>query len=153
MAWALWATRGGLSTAVRTEGSGRFRFRMLEGIRILMLEDHADTRHVYATALRQHGAVVHEAGSAQVALILLQLERPDLMLLDIELPDADGYAFYEAVRRLSLEGGGQTPAVALTVRNTATDRAESVKRGFRLHLVKPIDPDELCRILGGLMKL
>jgi CheY-like chemotaxis protein len=126
---------------------------MLGGMRILHVEDHGDTRDLYATALRRNGAAVFEAASAQVALILLQRELPDLILMDIELPDADGYALLEAVRKLPVEAGGQTPAVVLSVRNTPTDRAESMKRGCRLHLVKPIEPDELCRVLGGLMKL
>lgn len=126
---------------------------MLPGTRVLIAEDHPDTRDVYASGLRRQGADVLEAGSAQVALLMLQQERPDVMVVDIELPEVDGFDLLRAVRALPEEEGGKTPAVALTVHNEPEARARSIVTGFQLHLAKPIAPEDLARILAGLLNL
>ena len=127
--------------------------QMLRGVKVLMLEDHRDTREVYATVLRTQGAIVHEAATAQVAMFLLQSNRPDLILVDLGLPDATGYELLEAIRRLPSEEGGQTPAIALTALTTSYDRARSLMSGFKLHLSKPIEPERLGQIIGGMVVL
>src|SRR5690349_14026606 len=111
----------------------------LKGVKVLLLEDHKDTREMYASNLRRQGAVVLEAATAQTAMLLLQEKRPDVMLVDLELPDVDGWHFVKAVRQLKPEDGGKTPAVALTVHNTAEARGRTLTSGFQLHLQKPMD--------------
>jgi CheY-like chemotaxis protein len=127
--------------------------RFLQGMTLVIVEDHRDTRELYATALRKRGAEVLEAASAQMALLLIEQAAPDLVLLDIELPDLNGYDLLQAVRRLPTERIRNTSFVALSVRNQTHDRAESLMRGCRLHISKPIDPEELARIVGGLLTL
>jgi CheY-like chemotaxis protein len=125
----------------------------LTGLRILVVEDHRDTRETYSAMLRREGAVVFEAATAQVAMFILQANRPDLMLVDVNLPDATGWDFLEAVRRLDPEAGGRTPAVAITCRDSQYDRARSLMTGFKLHLTKPVEPDRLTQVIGGLVVL
>jgi CheY-like chemotaxis protein len=125
--------------------------QMLRGVRVLMLEDHRDTREVYANGLRRQGAEVLEAASAQVAMLMVQQEKPDVLVVDLELPDVDGRDFLRAVRALPPDAGGRTPAVALTVHNQQEVRAQSIFAGFQLHLAKPMDPLELARLLAGLL--
>ena len=134
------------STTTRPGARGRLR-----GITILFLEDHRDTREMYASHLRRQGALVYEASTAQMGMLELQDKKPDILLVDLELPDVDGVQFVKAVRQLKPEEGGKTPAVALTVHNTPEARAKTLTGGFQLHLHKPMDPDELARILAGLM--
>lgn len=126
---------------------------VLDGVKLLLLEDHEDTRQTLATGLRRHGADVYEAGSAQAALLLVEHNRPDLMVVDIELPEIDGVDFLKAVRRLPGESGARTPAVALTVHNQPDDRRRSILAGFRLHLAKPMTAGELASKLATLLRL
>jgi CheY-like chemotaxis protein len=125
----------------------------LDKVTILIVEDHDDTRETYATVLRRQGATVYEAGSAQVGMFVLQAQLPDLMLVDVNLPDGTGYDFLEAVRRLPADRGGQTPAVAITARDSMNDRARSLMTGFKLHLTKPVEPERLTQVVGGLVVL
>lgn len=125
----------------------------LKNVKILLVEDHRDTREVYAAMLRTQGAVVYEAATAQVAMFVLQTHHPDLLLVDLGLPDASGYELLEAIRRLPDEDGGQTPAIALTALHTSYDRARSLMSGFKLHLSKPIEPERLGQIIGGMVVL
>ena len=108
---------------------------------------------MYATMLRSQGAVVHEAATAQVAMFLLQSHHPDLLLVDLGLPDASGYELLEAIRRLPPDDGGLTPAIALTARHSMYDRAKSLMSGFKLHLTKPIEPERLGQVIGGMVVL
>lgn len=96
---------------------------------------------------------MHEAESAQAALLLVEHHRPDLMIVDIELPEIDGCAFLKAVRRLPEKSGGRTPAVALTVHNEPEDRRRSIATGFRLHLAKPVTAGQLAYKLATLLSL
>ena len=121
----------------------------LKGLHIVLVEDHDDTRELYAMALRRKGAIVGEAANGRAALLLIDNNPPDLLLADIELPDMDGYTLLDAVRRLPAVRGGDTPAIALTGRTSASDRIEALNRGFQLHVPKPIDPDELTRLVGA----
>jgi len=125
----------------------------LKNLKILVVEDHRDTREVYAAVLRGQGAIVYEAATAQVAMFMLQANRPDLILVDLGLPDASGYELLEAIRRLPSDAGGLTPAIALTALTTSYDRARSLMCGFKLHLSKPIEPERLGQIIGGMVVL
>jgi CheY-like chemotaxis protein len=123
----------------------------LRGARVLVVEDHRDTREMVASILRGHGARVIAAGSAQAGLLLLEQERPDLIVSDLEMPEVDGYTFLRAVRTLPPDRGGRTPAVALTVHNDTADRVRSLKVGFQVHLPKPVEPERLATIVAGLL--
>ena len=125
----------------------------LNSVTIVLVEDHRDTREMYAAALRSQGAVVHEAATAQMGMFLVQSHRPDLILVDLGLPDASGLDLISAIRRLPPDQGGLTPAVALTALSSVADRARSLMAGFKLHLTKPVEPERLSQVLGGLVVL
>ena len=115
----------------------------LDGLTILMVEDDAETREIVTDLLRRHGASVRVATSADEALGLFELETPDLVLSDIEMPDRDGYSLMEAIRGRPRERGGGVRAVALTAYARAEDRARALGAGFDAHVAKPIDLREL----------
>jgi CheY-like chemotaxis protein len=77
--------------------------------------------------------------AAAAARVLTTL-RPDVVLSDIGMPQEDGFAFINNVRRLPRERGGQTPAIALTAYVRDDDRAKVLSSGFQIYLAKPIDP-------------
>ena len=120
----------------------------LVGVRVLVVDDDADTRYVTRRALQSEGATVTEAESARDALQLLQQERPDVLVSDLSMPGEDGYWLIAAVRALSVAHGGGTPAAALTGHVTADDRASVLRAGFQLHIGKPVDPTRLVGIVA-----
>ncbi len=88
------------------------------------------------------------AGTAEVALDLLQQLRPDVLLSDLEMPDKDGYWLVGQVRALAPARGGRTPAACLTGGTNLKDRARVLGAGFQYHIVKPVDVSRLVDIVG-----
>ncbi len=122
----------------------------LEGLRVLVVDDNADTREFLAIALAQYGAVIIEATSAREALQKLQQEKPDVLLSDIGMPEQDGYSLIREVRSLPPESGGTIPAAALTAYVRDSDRLQALSAGFQLHIPKPIDPTRLLQVVNQL---
>src|SRR5688572_7486479 len=118
----------------------RRRLSPLSGVRVLLVEDHRDTCLTYAEGLHRAGAEVSTAFTAQMALLALQLKTPDVLVVDIGLPDVDGNEFLRHVRARRPAAGWDTPAIALTAYNSPQDRMATLDAGFRLHVAKPIDP-------------
>jgi signal transduction histidine kinase/ActR/RegA family two-component response regulator len=121
----------------------------VENMRILVVDDEADAREVVATALERCGAEVMVAASAVDALEILERERPDVLVADIEMPGEDGYSLIRKIRVLPGDRGGETPAVALTAYASASDRARLLSAGFSRHVPKPVQPPELISVIGA----
>jgi CheY-like chemotaxis protein len=124
----------------------------LSGMRILIVDDEPDGREVLSVMLQRCGAEILLAGSAPEAFELLQRERPDVILVDIEMPGEDGYSLIQRVRALSPEQGALVPAAAVTAYASAQDRAKALSAGFQLHLPKPVDITDLPRVVAGLAR-
>ena len=123
---------------------------MLNGIRILLVEDEADARELIALTLRRSGADVEAVDSAGNALHRLQTFAPDVLLSDIGLPVQSGYDLIRSVRALASDIN-KVPAIALTAFATETDRQRSLSAGFHAHLAKPVEPDHLIATIKGLV--
>lgn len=119
----------------------------LEGLRVLIVDDEADTRELLRTLLENCRAVVETASSAEEGLRRLTQRRPHVLLSDIGMPGEDGYTFIRKVRALSASEGGRTPAVALTAYARAEDRTRALLAGFKAHVPKPIERSELLAVL------
>jgi signal transduction histidine kinase len=115
----------------------------VKGLRILVVEDAADTLELLDLILSSHGAQVLTCRMAQEALRLLSGFMPDLIISDIGMPEMDGYAFIRSVRQLPAEQGGAIPAIALTAMARSEDREAVLAAGYQLHLCKPIVPSDL----------
>jgi signal transduction histidine kinase/CheY-like chemotaxis protein len=122
----------------------------LDGVGVLVVDGTAAVRDVIADVLRRAGARVDTASSAQEALDVLLRSRPDILLTDLDLPDETGYALLRRVRSLPDDGGGRTPAAAITTRSRVEDRVEALLAGFQLHLDKPVQPAELLAAVANL---
>ncbi|PYN97338.1 MAG: hypothetical protein DMD91_18195 [Candidatus Rokuibacteriota bacterium] len=122
----------------------------LVGLRIVVVDDDADTRGLLAVALRSHGAEVQAAASAPEA-IDAALEMPaDALISDISMPGEDGYALIRKLR--AGEGAsGRIPAVALTALVRTEDQERALAAGFQRYLAKPVDPAELASIVRALV--
>jgi signal transduction histidine kinase len=120
----------------------------LEGVRVLLVDDDADTRELVGAALAQVGALVTSAGSARQALAALARQMVDLVVSDIAMPDGSGYELIAAIRS---EGRTATiPAVAITAYSRPEDRERALDAGFNAHVGKPFDPGALIGVLAAL---
>jgi PAS domain S-box-containing protein len=122
----------------------------LDGVRILVVDDEADTRDLLATLLRQYGAQVTTAHSAQAALQAIVQQPSDVLVSDIGMPGEDGYALIRQIRSLPATQGGQTPAVALSAYARPEDRIQALQAGYQTHLAKPVEPAELVAVIASL---
>ncbi len=123
----------------------------LAGIRVLVVEDDADTRAVLEQLLAAEGAMVTVAASSVEGLAALENVRPDVLVVDIGMPEEDGHAFIGKVRARAAVAGGQTPAVALTAFATVAGRRRAMASGFNAHLAKPVDPPVLMAAIGRIL--
>jgi signal transduction histidine kinase len=119
----------------------------LDGLHVLVVDDHGDAREVLGVALREHGAQVHLAAGAAEALEILGRTRVDVMVSDLAMPGADGYELIAAVRAAR---GAAIPAVALTAYAGREVRERAIAAGFAAHATKPLDPDDLVDLIARL---
>jgi signal transduction histidine kinase/CheY-like chemotaxis protein len=120
--------------------------RRAKARRVLLIEDSADAREMLRLTLELAGHVVYEAADGARGLELLNVERPDVGIIDIGLPRMDGY---QVARRIREEPHGRGMLlVALTGYTTSSDAAIAPEDEFDYHLIKPIDFDQLARLLS-----
>jgi signal transduction histidine kinase/DNA-binding response OmpR family regulator len=123
----------------------------LDDVRVLFVDDEADTREMVAATLRRTGAKVMTAASVADAVDALVTFQPDVLLSDIGMPGEDGYALIRLVRERPANAGGEVPAVALTAYARDSDRTRALAAGYHAHLAKPVDPSRLVGCLAQLV--
>jgi two-component system OmpR family response regulator len=112
---------------------------VVKGAHLLIVDDEDNLRSMLAAALQHHGFVVTTAADGRQALDVIPKERPDLVLLDVMMPDLDGF---EVCRRLRTEGD-RTPVLFLTARDATEDKVRGLTLGGDDYLQKPFSLDEL----------
>ncbi len=122
----------------------------LDDIRILLVEDEADSRDLVNLVLEECGAKVETAESAAEALTAVQREKFHIIISDIGMPDEDGFTLIGKIRKLNEEQNGKTPAIALTAYARAEDRVRALRSGFQMHIAKPVEPAELIAVVANL---
>src|SRR5688572_9916092 len=116
--------------------------------RVLIVEDNDDARQMLHEALIFGGHDVREARDGASGLALAAECRPDVALIDIGLPDLDGY---EVARRLrAAPGGRRMGLIAITGYGQAEDQRRAYEAGFDAHLTKPVAPERLKQVMAGL---
>lgn len=124
----------------------------LDGISILLVDDHSDSRIAIGRMLAAHGADVTGAGSSADALQALARGLPDIVISDLGMPVEDGFAFLHKLRDLGGEAARSVPAVALTAYADPEHRDRAFAAGFDRFVVKPVDPLELVELLEGVSR-
>jgi len=119
----------------------------LDGQRILVVDDNRDAADTLAMLLASHGASVHVAYDGHAALALLPQLRPDTVLLDLGMPEMDGFAVARSIRADARVK--DVRIVALTGWGQEADRQRTRAAGFDYHLTKPVDFDALEDWLRG----
>jgi PAS domain S-box-containing protein len=114
--------------------------------RILLIEDNADARDMLSAILKLDGFEVEVAEDGQQGLDAILAQRPDVALIDIGLPGLDGYEVARRVRKQL--SSSEVHLVALTGYGQAKDREAALRAGFDDHLVKPVNLDDVERVLS-----
>ena len=116
--------------------------------RLLLVDDEENLRSMLEAALRHVGFDVHPAASGREALDTAASVRPDLIVLDVMLPDLDGF---EVCRRLRAEGS-RTPVLFLTARDGTDDKVRGLTLGGDDYLVKPFSLEELVARMRAVLR-
>ncbi|HMN31296.1 MAG TPA: response regulator transcription factor, partial [Caldilineaceae bacterium] len=109
-----------------------------EGPRVLVIDDEVQIRRFLKIGLEANGYQVHEAAGGQEGLTRAALLRPDLIILDMGLPDQDGLTVLRRLREWT-----QTPVIILSVRDADFDKVAALDAGADDYLTKPFSLDEL----------
>jgi two-component system cell cycle response regulator DivK len=117
---------------------------------ILYIEDNADNRKLVQRVLGADDYTVEEASSASDALKYLETRSPSLILMDISMPDMDGYTLTAKIR--AMPRFVQTPILAMTANVMRGDRERSLEAGCDGYIQKPIDIDTLTQQIERYIK-
>jgi signal transduction histidine kinase len=119
-----------------------------ETVRVLVVDDSSETVELLQMLFERRGYDVSGAVSAQEAVTRAREKSPGLIISDISMPETDGYALLAELRRMP--GLEAVPAIALTGHAMDEDRERALAAGFAVHMPKPVDPDELLRVVRRL---
>ncbi|MGB7443780.1 MAG: PAS domain-containing protein [Coleofasciculaceae cyanobacterium] len=142
-----------VATAKETQKDNFDEVIQLDGLRILVVDDEADIRELVACILELSGAEVTLAASAEEAVIALSQSLPDLLLCDIGMPDVDGYALMDEIRKLPPTKGGKLPAIALTAYVGEYHQRKALAASFEMHIAKPVEPEHLVRAIAQIVRI
>ena len=120
----------------------------LNGLRVLVVDDEPDGRHLIERLLTDCRAVVTPAATGSEALSLLGRQRFDVLVSDIGMANVDGYALIRAVRQMTDVGGDKMPALAVTAFAQPADRRRCLVAGYDMHIAKPVDAGELLALVA-----
>ncbi len=121
----------------------------LSGIKVVVVDDEIDACDLVKRVLADCQAEVHTASTAAEALVLVERERPHVLVSDIGMADIDGYELLRRVRALGSARGGKVPAIALTAFARSEDRTRALHAGFLVHVSKPVEPSELVATVAS----
>jgi signal transduction histidine kinase/CheY-like chemotaxis protein/ligand-binding sensor domain-containing protein len=117
-------------------------------LRILLAEDNRVNQTLAVRLLERRGHSVLVAANGREAVALWRLERPDLILMDIQMPEMDGFEATAAIRDDEMRVGGHVPIIALTAHAMPGDRERCLSQGMNAYLAKPIRAAELERVIS-----
>jgi CheY-like chemotaxis protein len=120
---------------------------------VLVVDDESETRELIRYVLAQCGTHVTTADGPMSALSALDDQEFDVLVSDVGMPEHDGYWLVGEVRKRSAELGGRIPAIALTAYARTEDRTAALRAGFDMHLIKPIDPNELLIVIASVVRM
>jgi CheY-like chemotaxis protein/two-component sensor histidine kinase len=124
----------------------------LNGIRVMAIDDEADTLSLLQLVLDSAGANVTTCSSAAAALASIDDVKPDVLIVDIGMPHMDGFEFIARIRASPNPDVRDIPAAALTAFARSEDRTKALQSGFEMHLAKPVDPGELVASVVTLVR-
>jgi two-component system CheB/CheR fusion protein len=121
---------------------------MTRSLRILLVEDSEDILFIMSSELEALGYHVDVASDGWQALKLADLNRPDVIISDVQMPGMNGFDLIREVRRKPELA--TVPAIAMTGFGMASEIKELVSSGFTMHVIKPVEPDHLGKLIRKL---
>lgn len=115
---------------------------------VLVVEDNVNSRKLMETVLRREGYEVFSAGDGVEALQVMDEQHIDIVLLDIMMPNMDGYEFTQELR----ENGNNTPILMITARQLPADKHKGFLVGTDDYLTKPVDMEEMLLRIRALLR-
>jgi CheY-like chemotaxis protein len=115
----------------------------LHGVHVLAIDDEADSLTLLRIVLETAGATVTTSSAPAEALRSIEEAAPDAVIIDLGMPEMDGFEVIRAVRQSTNPAIRDVPAAALTAFARSEDRTRALRSGFEMHLAKPVDPGEL----------
>ena len=112
--------------------------------RVLLADDNVDGAETMGMLLESNGHEIHLAHSGTAALEAVKRLKPDIVILDIGMPDMDGYEVAERIRHEAW--GKKLKLIAITGWGQAEDKRRAIAAGFDHHMTKPVDPDDLEKL-------
>jgi len=125
---------------------------ILRGLQVLLAEDNAVNRTLALRLLEKNDHIVHVAANGREVLAVLDREVVDVVLMDLQMPEMDGFQAAAAIRRSEQLKGGHIPIVALTASALTSDRENCLSSGMDGYLSKPYTGEELNRVLNEVMR-
>jgi len=127
---------------------------LLEDVGVLIVDDEEDARTLVSKVLEDSGANVVAVGSATEAFAMIveppKPNWPDVLVCDIGMPEEDGYSLMRRIRDWERGRDLHLPSVALTALNRAEDRVNALGAGYKMHIAKPFEPEEVVTIVKSL---
>jgi two-component system CheB/CheR fusion protein len=123
----------------------------LQNTTIVIVEDHSEIRFPIAVFLKRLGAKVFTASDASEGLWTIRATRPNVVLVDIQLPDQDGYELLRDIRAVEGEGS-RVPVIAMTAYPLTFGRTSTLGAGFQEQLIKPFSPGDLLRVIESVLR-
>ena len=124
----------------------------LTGTRVLAIDDEEDALTLLRVVLEMAGAEVTTFRSSVAALDQIAAVNPHVMVVDLGMPQMDGFEFISRVRASADPMVRDVPAAALTAFARSEDRTKALRSGFEMHLAKPVDPGELVASVATLAR-
>ena len=146
------APEDAVAAEVSGNGEAPSFLKILRGLRILVVDDEADSRDLVSEILTRWGSDVYCCESAAAGMKAFKSWKPDLLVSDIGMPVEDGYSLIKKLRKLKTKRAREMPAIALTAYATKEDQARTLSSGFQMHVAKPIDPEILVRSIAKAME-
>jgi DNA-binding response OmpR family regulator len=124
----------------------------LSGIHVVAIDDEPDALTLLRVVLESAGAEVTTFSSPLTALEHIADVRPHVLVVDLGMPDIDGFEFIKRIRHATETVVRRVPAAALTAFARSEDRTKALESGFEMHLSKPVDPGELVASVATLAR-
>lgn len=131
----------------KTAGEGRRDEIDLAGRRVLLVEDNAINAEIATMILEQYGVVVDRAEDGRACLEMAQRGRHDLILMDIQMPEMNGYEATKRIRALEGEYYRAIPIIAMSANAYDEDVRSCMEAGMNAHIAKPFNPADLMSLL------
>ncbi len=125
----------------------------IRGLRVLLAEDNAVNQKLALRLLEKNGHIVYVAANGIEALELFHREQMDVVLMDLQMPEMDGFQATAAIRDSEQLQGGHVPIVALTAHALTGDREHCLLSGMDGYLAKPYSGEDLNRVLAEMIAI